>query len=150
MDGKAIRTKRKALGLTQAQFAAQLGLSRDYVGLIERDRAPVEPRTTLAVQALRAPPPDPGGPLVTTDPMEQMVEQALRDAGIRYITDHGGKNPSGLDFHLPDIGVDIEVKRFHSDRIAAQMARAPNVIAVQGEGAIKAFCDLLRAGASGL
>lgn len=74
--------------------------------------------------------------LRTHDPMEQRIERALIDAGIAYETDAGGANPSGLDFNLPQLGIEIEVKRFHSPRIAEQMARAPNVIVAQGEAAV--------------
>ncbi len=72
------------------------------------------------------------------------MAEALANAGIRFITDYGGSNPSGLDFHLPDDGIDIEVKRFHSPRIADQMARAENVIALQGEAAVRWFCERLQ------
>jgi hypothetical protein len=82
-----------------------------------------------------------------TDPMERLVEEALLRAGIRYMSEAKDGNPSGLDFRLPDHGIEIEVKRFHSDRIAAQMARAPNVIALQGEAAVRFFCDRLRSSA---
>lgn len=82
------------------------------------------------------------------DPMEAMVAAALDEAGIRYLTGEGGKNPSGLDFLLPDFGLEIEVKQFHSDRIAAQMARAENVIAVQGKDAVAFLCRLLTGGSA--
>lgn len=77
------------------------------------------------------------------DPMERLVEEALTRPGIRYVSEASGGNPSALDFRLPDHGVEIEVKRFHSDRIAAQMSRAPDVIALQGEVAVRFFCELL-------
>lgn len=51
---------------------------------------------------------------------------------------------SGLDFYLPDLDIYIEVKQFHSDRIAKQMARRPNVIAIQGRGAVLTFCAMLK------
>jgi hypothetical protein len=73
---------------------------------------------------------------MTTDPMEQIIEAALVAAGIRYTTDEGGGTPHHLDFDLIDFGIAIEVKRMHSDRISAQMARAPNVIVAQGEVAV--------------
>lgn len=76
--------------------------------------------------------------------MERMVEYALIDAGIAFATDQHGGNPSRLDFRLIDYDVEIEVKRFHSPRVADQMARAENVIAVQGEAAVRFFCDALR------
>lgn len=79
------------------------------------------------------------------DPMEEIIAKALDHAGMAYLTGDGGHNPSGLDFRLTENGIEIEVKRFHSDRIAEQMSRADNVIAIQGELAVRFFADLLRA-----
>lgn len=87
-------------------------------------------------------------PTNTTDPMERMVEDALLEAGVAFEPNRDGGGRYNLDFYLPEYEVAIEVKRFHSDRIAEQMSRAPNVIALQGEEAIQLFCKLL-AGASG-
>ena len=75
------------------------------------------------------------------DPMEAIVAQALTAAGVSFSRDLGGKNPSGLDFRLSD-GVEIEVKRFHTPRIADQMARAENVIAIQGKAAVEHYAAL--------
>ena len=77
------------------------------------------------------------------DKMEAMIADALDAVGVRYITDSTG-NPSRLDFNLTDYGVEIEVKRLHSPRIAEQMSRAPNVIAAQGDVAVKFLADLIR------
>ena len=79
-----------------------------------------------------------------TDPMELIIAEALMLAGVKFRTDH----PARLDFHIPDAarsgdGVHIEVKRMHSDRIAEQMSRVPNVIAVQGEDAVRWLADLI-------
>lgn len=81
--------------------------------------------------------------LVTTDPMEMLVEAALQRAGIKYAPDIGGGNDKALDFYLPDLDLYIEVKRFHSPRIAEQMERAENVIAIQGKAAVLAFCEMI-------
>lgn len=43
---------RHTLGLSQARLAAALGLSRVYVGQMERGAYGIEPRTALAVQYL--------------------------------------------------------------------------------------------------
>lgn len=75
------------------------------------------------------------------DPMEAIVAQALTAAGVGFSRDLGGENPSGLDFRLSD-GVEIEVKRFHTPRIADQMARAENVIAIQGKAAVEHYAAL--------
>ena len=65
-------------------------------------------------------------------PMEEMTERWLLTNGIRYRRDDQTAEGTQLDFYLIDFDVYLEVKQFHSDRIAAQMARASNVIAVQG------------------
>ena len=66
------------------------------------------------------------------DPMEERTERWLTSNGIRYRRDDLSVSGTQLDFYLIDFDVYIEVKRFHTDRIAKQMARAKNVIAVQG------------------
>lgn len=55
----------------------------------------------------------------------------------------GGKVPENLDFHLPDLGVFIEVKAMHTPRISDQMTRAANVIALQGEAAVRFFAEVV-------
>lgn len=77
------------------------------------------------------------------DPMEKIVRAALREAGIEFVEERD-KRARGLDFYLPRSDVHIEVKQFHSNRIAEQMSRAPNVIAIQGIGAAKLFAALVR------
>jgi DNA-binding transcriptional regulator YiaG len=46
---KAIRVQ---LGLNQGKLAATLGLTGQYVGMMERGQKPIEPRTALAVRYL--------------------------------------------------------------------------------------------------
>jgi transcriptional regulator with XRE-family HTH domain len=148
MDGNELRQRRLAEGLTQAQLAERLHLSRDFIGGMERGVKPISERTAMQMTALSMDAPSTGvtpkPPLVTNDPMEQIIERALQDAGLRYATDHGGVNPSRLDFRLLDYDVEIEVKRFHTDRIGEQMKRAPNVIVAQGEAAVRLLADALR------
>lgn len=151
MSPEQLRQIRRDAKMSQAQLGAYLGLSRDYVGMMERGVAPIKPRTAMAVSTLSHQSiADPGalGPPRTNDPMERLVEHALRRAGIRYEVDRDGAVPANLDFYLPDHDVYLEVKRFHSDRIAEQMSRAANVIAVQGETAIRFFCERIAASAA--
>lgn len=147
MDGTELRQRRKAAGITQAELGERLGLHRDFIGLMERGVQPIAERTALAVTALSLNAPSTGvtplAPLLTTDPMEQIIERALQRAGIRYVTDQGGANPSRLDFQLPDFDVEIEVKRFHSERTGDQMKRAPNVIVAQGETGVRFLADAI-------
>lgn len=81
---------------------------------------------------------------MNNDPMEAIVAQALDAAGISYWRD--GEHGPCLDFRLGN-GVEIEVKRMFSPRIAKQMASAENVIAIQGEQAVRFFAELLHMGA---
>lgn len=64
-----------------------------------------------------------------SDPVEQIIADALDYCHVEYVRE---REPERLDFYLPRWKLHIEVKQFHSDRIAEQMSRAPNVIAVQG------------------
>lgn len=50
---------------------------------------------------------------------------------------------------IPTEDVHIEVKRFHSPRVAEQMARAENVIVAQGEKAVVLLSRLIQAGMKG-
>ena len=144
MDAAEMKARRKALKLTQAEFAERLGMHRDYVGQMERGKAPIEPRTAAAVCALKPAPLNRVPALA--DPMERIIEQALNEAGIIFVTDQGGANETRLDFYLPTYDVAIEVKRFYSARTSEQMARAPNVIVAQGETAIRFLAAAIRSG----
>lgn len=81
------------------------------------------------------------------DPMEQAVRAALKDAGIKFV-EAPDPRALNLDFFLIQENIHVEVKQFHSDRIAEQMSRAPNVIAIQGMDAARLVAKLLRASRS--
>jgi hypothetical protein len=75
-----------------------------------------------------------------------MVKEALLSAGLAFQEDGTkGVDTLGLDFKVGDIY--IEVKQRHSPRISGQMARADNIIALQGAKAVDMFCKLLRGAA---
>lgn len=131
--------------MTQAQLAQAVDLSRDFIGQMERGIAPIGVRTAAAVRALRAESGD-RPPATAHDPMERLIEEALLDAGVPFTREGQPGHQHALDFYLPDADVFIEVKRFHSDRIAAQMARVPNVIVAQGKPAVEALAAMIRAG----
>lgn len=77
-----------------------------------------------------------------TNPLEEKIAAELRRAGIAYGAD-GTSSTKNLDFHITESDVYIEVKAFHSDRIAEQMSRAENVIAIQGTKAVEWFAWVL-------
>lgn len=74
--------------------------------------------------------------------LEKLIRDALADAGLRFVCEGHGETRA-LDFYLPDDDLYIEVKQFHSERIAGQMARADNVIAVQGAKTVDFFVRCL-------
>lgn len=78
----------------------------------------------------------------TVDPIEKIVADAMTRNKVRFVEE---PDPicKRLDFYLPDYDVYIEVKQFHAERIAEQMGRVDNIIAIQGEGAAKMFARIL-------
>lgn len=50
MDGKQLKAARQELGLTQGELAERLGLTPQFIGMMERDEKPIEVRTALAVR----------------------------------------------------------------------------------------------------
>ncbi len=79
---------------------------------------------------------------MSNDPIETILEDALYEAGIDYVKETDIR-ASGLDFYLPEYDLHIEVKQFHTPRIAEQMSRVKNVIAIQGVEAAKFFAKIL-------
>lgn len=78
--------------------------------------------------------------------LENLIRQVLTDAGIEFLSDQDSgekRNPSGLDFKLLEENVEIEVKRYASDRTGEQMKRAPDIIFVQGSVACAFLAKLL-------
>ena len=77
-------------------------------------------------------------------PLELEVHHALTAAGIAFTHESDGDPINQrLDFHLTDFNIHIEVKGGHSPRIADQMSRSPNVIALQGVQAVALFVAML-------
>lgn len=78
----------------------------------------------------------------TDDPMEIIIADGLKRAGIRFVHESENKSQS-LDFSLPDHGVYIECKQFPTDRTSAQIAPFPDVIVIQGRTAARLFVSLI-------
>jgi hypothetical protein len=73
-------------------------------------------------------------------PLEQAAREALEYLEIPFET--GDQTEESLDFYLHENGVHLEIKQFHSPRIAEQTSRAANVIVLQGREAVKLFFGL--------
>jgi hypothetical protein len=78
----------------------------------------------------------------TDDPIELIIADGLRRAGIRFVHESDNKSQA-LDFSLPDLGVYIECKQFPSVRTSEQLAEFPNVILIQGRVAAWAFATMI-------
>lgn len=76
------------------------------------------------------------------DPLEQRVREALTEAGVHFVEEEDPR-AKRLDFYMPGFYVHIEVKQFHTPRVADQLQRAPNVILLQGLPAVALFTLLL-------
>lgn len=79
-----------------------------------------------------------------SDPLEQQLADALSKAGVRFVHESEDAHVTkALDFFLPDFGIYLEVKGGHTDRIAWQMSRGANAIAIQGMSSVAFICNLL-------
>lgn len=76
------------------------------------------------------------------DPVEIVIAEGLERAGIEYERKSENRFPH-LDFYLPRLNIYIEVKQFHTDRIADQMSRVPDIIAIQGMKAAVIFVKMI-------
>lgn len=76
---------------------------------------------------------------MTIDPVEKLVEDGLRAAGIEFVRDH----ESDLDFYLPALDVHIECKQFPTDRVVGQLRKERDVLLVQGVHAARVFAEMI-------
>lgn len=80
-----------------------------------------------------------------TDPVEIIIADALRSAGIDYVTEIDPR-ALHLDFYIPCLDLHIEAKRHHTDRILDQMRRSDNIIVIIGIDAARAFARMITRG----
>ena len=61
-----------------------------------------------------------------TDPLEKAMAALLDEAGIPYVRPEIVRSdPTTLDFYLPTIDLYVELKQWHSPRLADQIAKVP-------------------------
>jgi hypothetical protein len=76
-------------------------------------------------------------------PLEKAVRDALIATGLAFQEDGiAGVDTKHLDFKVGDVY--IEIKQRYSPRVDDQLARADNIIVLQGAEAVAFFCKLLR------
>jgi hypothetical protein len=75
--------------------------------------------------------------------LEAMFENFLIDQKIQFTRpERDRSDPANLDFFLPAFDTYVEVKQFHTDRIAEQVSRVQpprGCIVIVGESGVRAF-----------
>lgn len=83
------------------------------------------------------------------DPLEVAFAKMLMDAGIEFTRpERDAREPTNLDFYLPEIGIYVEIKQFHTPRIADQLAQLPqqkSALVLVGPQSVKDFMMLIAA-----
>ena len=84
------------------------------------------------------------------DPLETRMVDLLNDRRIAFERpERDTGDPTNLDFYLPELDMYIEVKQFHTDRIARQLAKVPEsktamvLIGPKAVEDLEALCTLL-------
>jgi transcriptional regulator with XRE-family HTH domain len=132
-------TIRRKLGLNQAEFAAQVGITRTYLGLLERGQKPITPRVWAAAKSAR---PKPLTFIAThVDPVLRSLETAMIENGLKFKLDYISEEQR-FDFFLPDLSLGIIVARDRSAE-AKPTHEIRNVISLTGKQTIQIFTDLL-------
>jgi hypothetical protein len=76
------------------------------------------------------------------DHLEKQLANSLYEANIDFVHESESE-VIDLDLFLPGSQVYIEVKQYHTPRIAAQTERHENIIVLQGKESVNYFCSLL-------
>ena len=80
--------------------------------------------------------------------LEKQMTDLLESNGIAFTRpDRDQNDPAGLDYYLTDFHLYIEVKQFHTPRIAAQLSKVPEkitAIVLVGPQSVTDFVHLCR------
>lgn len=78
-----------------------------------------------------------------TCPLEKQMASLLDRCGIDYTRpEQDRRDPTNLDFYLPDFDLYVEVKQFHTPRVEKQLELVPkkaNALVLQGMTAVLQF-----------
>lgn len=140
MSGEELRAIRLALGMTQAEMAEQIGISRTFIGLMERGKKPVSQRTAAAIHAAR--PRRSNHVPNETDPIIRRLEEAIVSQGIDFIKRFQSEGQE-FDFYFPELSLAIVVDRDFS-ALARPTRNIRSVIVARGAGAADSITLLLQ------
>lgn len=140
MTGSELRSLRMALGYSQAELAVRIGLTRVFVGLMERGVKPVSARTQVAVETLR---PKPLNFIPSEfNPYVRKIEQALIDCSMSYSIDHIEGDDLTI-FYVDDLPVKLIYKPDYRS-FDNKNAYIDDNIVIQGRSSVNLICKLLR------
>lgn len=142
MTGIELREYRLALGLSQAQLAERIGLTRVMVSMMERDRKAITLRTIAAVKA--ALPAPANQPIANHSVLHRKLELALQNAGISY-TANKKYGDHAADFYLKDLDIALYVDAVRSEA-RRKITTEVDTISVAGRFALDAFTTLIERG----
>lgn len=134
-----LRARRLALGLTQNELAQTIGVTRTYLGLMERGKKAISQRIADAV--CRAGPQSLDQISRETDPLMRAIEIALIEAGLPF--ERKFRSGDGLfDFYLRELALGIVVQRDQMSPIL-KTADVRDIIIANGKLAAEAIATLI-------
>lgn len=140
MNPEELRDIRRHLEMTQAELGQALGLSRVYVGLMERGKAEISERTTLALRAMRRP----LRQMVNSyEPIRRLLEKGLIEADIEYKADFS-INGRSYDYFLPSLNIFLELNEYGDAEKVKYPVEVNNIISLYGKGSVVLFTMLLK------
>ena len=143
MNFSDLRALREALGLTQAELADEIGISRVYLGLMERGLRPISQRTAVALS--RAHPKALPLATVETDPLLRRFENALISSGIEFDVRHIG-DLEIAEYDIKSIDIPLLLGRHNRHDLAEKVKSLHRGIFVLGTPAIELLASLFESG----
>lgn len=140
MDQFEFKTIRKAMGLTQSELGDALGVSRVFVGLMERGHKSVSKRTAEAMRSLRPKPLDVR--TTETDPFYRSIEVALITAGIKFTVTHATETQMA-EYQLERPSINLIVSRYDHEAVRKKIQLDNMGLFIVGASAGKFIADLI-------
>lgn len=141
MDSEEFKSIRESAELSQAELAVFLGLSRVFVGLMERGKKPITRRTEEAMRSVGRKP----AQVVSTegDPLLRDFEDALSASEIHFSVVHDIDND--IAFYSTDRPkMRVSISRATAVTSVQDTDFSSDFIAIRGLAAAKLFTRLLK------
>lgn len=140
MDHTDLKRLRLSLGLSQAEMADQIGVSRVYFGLMERGKKPIARRSAAAAQA--ALPKAKQERSAEADPLFRDLEEAIIRSGFSFkITDDSDFEV--ITYAFDDLDLKIFASRYERQKMAEYIDKGESGIFLIGAGSINTFREII-------